>query len=324
MKQKLIFVIFLLFAFPLNSFGEDHQQLVDRVVAVVNKEVITESEFEILFRPIYEQVRRAYQGPDLQKQLEDIRLKLLNQIIEDKLVYQEAQKLGITISDDEVDQEIAAFKQQFPKGVQFEKEMEKAGITMADIEKRFRERLTIEKLHQSLIRGKVVVSPAEVEQYFKEHPQEFAHKEQVKVFCITLRKSEEAVKKGTMDEDAKKKAESLFKDLKRGADFEKLAVKYSQDSHAAQGGFVGFVQRGDMVSSIDQVLFLLPAGSLSDILETEHGYHIFKVVEKQAASKKTFEEARDEIVDKLFRIEAHKHFVEWMDDLKKKSFISIR
>lgn len=324
MKQKFIFLSFLFFIVPLTSFAEDHQQLVDRVVAVVNKEVITQSEFEVLFRPIYEQVRKAYQGPDLQRELEDIRLKLLNQIIEDKLVYQEAQKLGITVSDAELEEEIATFKQQFPKGIEFEKEMEQSGITMADIEKRFRERLAIEKLHHSLIRGKVVVSPAEVEQYFKEHLEEFAQKERAKVFCITLRKGEEAVKKGIMDEGVKKKAESLLNDLKQGADFEKSAKQYSQDTHAAQGGLVGFIEKGDMVNNIDQVLFSLPAGSLSDILETEYGYHIFKVAEKQPAFKKTFEEAKEEIIDKLFRIQAHKQFVEWMDGLKKKSYISIR
>ncbi|OGW86513.1 MAG: hypothetical protein A3C35_08090 [Omnitrophica bacterium RIFCSPHIGHO2_02_FULL_46_11] len=327
MKQKLFLIVFLLSLLPLNLFASEHQQveqLVDRVVAVVNKEIITQSEFDVLFRPFYEQIKKAYQGPNLQGELESIRLKLLNQMIEDKLVYQEAQKLGITVEDVEVDDEIAAFKQQFPKGANFEKEMENSGLTIDDIKKRFRERLSIEKLHQSVIRGRVVVSPPEAEQYFKEHPEEFTQKERVKVFCITIRKNEEAIKKGTMDEAAKKKTESLLKDLKRGADFEKLAMQNSQDTHADQGGYVGFVQRGDMVSNIDQVLFSLPPGSISDVLETEYGYHVFKVIEKQPAFTKTFEQAKDEITEKLFRAQAHQRFIEWMDDLKKKSYISVR
>lgn len=323
MKRKLLFFILSFLIFVPGAFCRD-EQLVDRVAAVVNNEVITQSELDMIFRPIYEQIKKAYQGPDLQHELETVRLKLLNQLIEDRLVYQESQKLGITVSDSEIQDELALFKSQFPNEETFKKEMEKAGISLQEVEKRVRERLAITKLHQFVIRGKVVVSPADVEQYYKDHPAEFSQKERVKVWCITLRKSREAIEKGTTDEATKRKAGKLIAELKRGKDFEKLAKENSQDAHAAQGGFLGFIQKGDMVSGIDQILFSLPPGGFSEVLETEEGYHIFKVGEKQSASHKTFDEAKDEVTDKLFRIKAHERFVGWMEDLKKKSFISIR
>ena len=323
MKQKFLILMLLLLSSASDTFGSD-RQLVDRVAAVVNNEIITQSEFDTIFRPIYDQIQKAYQGPDLSSQLETVRLKLLNQLIEDRLVYQEAQKLGITVSDAEIQEDLSVFKAQFPNPSAFEKEMERSGLNFPDIEKRIRERISIMKLHQSLIRSNVIVSPAEVEQYYKDHPGEFAQKEQVKAWCITLPKNEEAGKKGMTDETSKKKARQLIEQLKRGADFEKLAKEHSQDSHAVQGGFVGFVQRGDMVGSIDKVLFSLPKGSISDVLETEFNYHIFKVDEKHPASNKTFEQAKDEITEKLFRMKAHERFVKWMDELKKKSYISIR
>ena len=323
MKRKFLFLILLFLAFNPNAFCRD-EQLVDRVAAVVNNEVITQSELDVIFRPIYEQIKKAYQGSDLQHELEIVRLKLLNQLIEDRLVYQEAQKLGITVSDSEIQEDLATFKAQFPNEETFKKEMEKAGISLQEVEKRVRERITITKLHQSVIRGKVIVSPAEVEQYYKDHPETFNQKEQVKVWCITFRKSAEAIEKGTTDEATKRKAGKLIAELKQGKDFEKLAKENSQDAHAAQGGFLGFIQKGDMVSSIDQILFTLPSGGFSEVLETEEGYHIFKVGEKQNASHKTFEEAKEEIADRLFRKKAHDRFVSWMDELKKKSFISVR
>ena len=169
-----------------------------------------------------------------------------------------------------------------------------------------------------------MVSPAEVEWYYQEHPDEFKQKDGIKAWCITLRKGEEAIKKGIMDEAVKRKAGTLIAELKQGADFEEVARKHSQDGNASQGGFLGFVERGSMVGSIDQVLFSLPEGSFSDVLETEEAYHIFKVGEKRAASQKTFEEAKDEITGKLFRKKAHERFLEWMEELKGKSYISIR
>ena len=323
MKRKFLFLILLFLIFVPSAFCRE-EQLVDRVVAVVNNEVITQSELDVIFRPIYDQIKKIYKGPDLQRELEMVRLKLLNQLIEDKLVYQEAQKLGITVSDSEIQDELANFKTQFPNEETFKKEMEKAGINLKEMEKRVRERLSITKLHQFVIRGKVIVSPTDIEQYYKDHPQEFNQKERIKVWCITLRKSAEAVEKGTTDEATKRKAGKLIAELKQGKDFEKLAKENSQDAHAAQGGLLDFVQKGDMVNNIDQILFSLPPNGFSDVLETEEGYHIFKVGEKQNASHKTFEQAKDEITDQLFRIKAHERFVSWMEELKKKSFISIR
>ncbi|MBI4000096.1 MAG: SurA N-terminal domain-containing protein [Candidatus Omnitrophica bacterium] len=323
MKPRFLFLIPVLVLLTKIGYSEDHQ-LVDRIAAVVNNEVITQSEFDTIFRPIYEQIKKDYQGPNLQRELEIVRLKLLTQMIEDRLVYQEAEKLGLTVSETEIQEELSAFEKQFQKPETFEEELKKSGITLEDFKKRIRERIAITKFHQSMIRGKVLVSPTEVEEYYKGHPQEFNEKEQIKTWCITLRKSDEAIRKGIMDESVKKKAARLIEKLKRGEDFEKIAREHSEDSHAAEGGLMGFVQRGDMVGTIDQVLFSLSENSFSDILETETGYHIFKVGEKRAASHKTFEEAKDGIYENMFRTKAHKRFVSWMDELKKKSYISIR
>ena len=170
----------------------------------------------------------------------------------------------------------------------------------------------------------MAVAPAEVEQYYKDHPGEFLQKERLKVWAITIRKSEEAIQKGIMDEAAKRKMGGLIAELKRSADFEKMAREHSEDGLAAKGGFVGFVERGEMAENIDQAIFALKEGQFSDILETETAYHLFKVGEKQLASQRSFEEAKDQIYDYLFRLKAHQRFVDWMDDLKKRAYISIR
>ncbi len=323
MKLKFALVALLFLSFCPAALCEN-QQLVDRVAAVVNKEIITQSEVDMLFRPIYEQIKNTYKGPNLQGELETLRLKLLNQLIEDRLVAQEAQKLGIVVSDEELTEEIDQFKKQFPDDAAFKKELEASGISQADIAKRFKERLSIAKLHQGIIRGRVIVSPGEAEQYYKEHPEQFFQKEQIELWGITLRKGDEAIQKGTMDEGVKKKANQLISDLKEGKNFEELAQKYSEDSNAAKKGYMDFVDRGTLVADIDKALFSLPENGVSEVLETEQAYHIFKVGKKRPASSETFEEVKDKVNDMLFRKKAHERFISWMDDLKKKSFISIR
>ncbi len=328
MKQKyflkFLFVIGFLLSFNSLVFSQEQQQLVDRVAAVVNKEIITQSELDMLFRPIYEQIKKTYKGPNLQSELESLRLKLLNQLIEDRLVYQESQKLGIAVSDEELQEEMAQFKKQFPNEETFKKEIEASGVAMSEVEKRFRERIAISKLHQGIIHGRVIVSPGEAEQYYKDHPEEFIQKEQIELWCITLKKGEEAVLKGTMDEGVKRKAGELIAELKGGKNFEELAEKNSEDANAREKGYLGFIGRGSLVSGIDKVLFALPENSISEVLETEEAYHIFKVGKKKPAAQHTFEEMRDQVNDMLFRKKAHERFVSWIDDLKKRSYISIR
>src|SRR3989338_8528114 len=100
MKKIFSFLIAIFCFLPL-AFSEE-KQLVDRVAAIVNQDVITQSELDMLFRPIYEQIVTSHKGPNLEGQIQDLRLKLLNQLIEDRLVSQEAEKLGIVVEDSEL------------------------------------------------------------------------------------------------------------------------------------------------------------------------------------------------------------------------------
>lgn len=325
MKKRILFLSFIFVLFLLHfQATESKKHLVDRVVAVINNDVITQSEFDAIFRPIYEQMQSAYQGPDFDRQIQDVRLKLLNQMIEDRLVYQESKKMGIEVPDAEVNEEMKRFKKQFPDEATFMRGIEEEGIGIKQIEQRLRERIAIQNLHEGYIRAKVVVAPTAVEQYYKEHPNEFDEKEKVEVWIITFVKSEEASEKGTTDEAAKKRAQKTLRELKDGLDFTEAAKRYSEDTHAKEGGYLGFIEKGNLVANIEKIIFALPPGGLTDVLETERAYHIFKVGNKTPAKGKSFEEAKELIYELLYRKKAHERFLEWMEELKKKSFISIR
>jgi peptidyl-prolyl cis-trans isomerase SurA len=314
-----LFLFLLLQAAP--AVGK---QLVDRVIAVVNDEVITQSEFDLIFRPIYEQIRKAYRGSNLEEELQATRLKLLNQLIEDKLVYQEAKKLGVEVLDSEIFEQVENFQSQFPDDETYQAELNRVGLTRGALEEQFRERLTIARLHRQIIHGRVVVSPVEVEKFYKENAEKFVRADQIDVWSITIRKSEEAVQKGITDEVKQGRAAELLAELNGGAEFGELAKQASEDLHAEKGGHVGYIERGNFVQDIDDMLFALEENSHSEVVETERGYHIFKVTGKQPGAALTFEEVKEKIEDQLFRKKAHERFMSWMEKLKKKSYISIR
>ena len=108
------------------------------------------------------------------------------------------------------------------------------------------------------------------------------------------------------------------------ADFSKLAQAHSEDHNANSGGDSGYVSRGELAKSIDEIVFALNQNELSPVIETEIGYHIFKVEEKQGENKKKLDDVRKEINEIIYREKAKKRFEEWIKELKEKAYISIR
>jgi peptidyl-prolyl cis-trans isomerase SurA len=324
LMKKFGFIIILSFIVLPYTLSAQSRQVADRVVAVVNNEVITQSEFDIIFRPLYDQIKESYDGPNRNKEIGEIRIKLLNQMIEDRLVYQEAMNLGIEVSDSDIQEKMVTFKGQFPNEEAFQEELKISGMTEQALEKRFRERVAISRLHQYMIRGKVIVSPSEVEQFYEKHTDEFSEKEQVEVWSITIRKADQAIDKGMTDEEARKKAQGILGKLNASADFEEVAKKNSEDGSAEQGGYVGMIERDHFFENLDEVLFSLPANSISDVIESERGYHIFKVGQKKKRVEKSFDEVREQIENHIYRVKSHERFMEWMKELKEEAYISIR
>lgn len=304
--------------------GWAQKQLLDRVVAVVNEEAVTQSELDLYLRPLYEELRQQYNGDELARQLNTIRLKLLNQIIEDRLVFQEAKARQIQVTEEEIDDRLQEFKKQFPSEEEFEKALAGEGFTRAKLHERYEREIAIRRLHDLEIRSRVVVSPLEVEEYYKAHPSEFAEEEQVRVRSITIRKSPEAAGKGGTDETARAKIDSVEKQIWQGESFEKLAREFSEDSYASEGGAVGWMKRGETLPEIEEAVFGLAPGGISPVLESSVGYHLFKVEEKKAKRVPSLDEVRERIRDLLFRREAQKRFAEWMEDLKRRAYISVR
>ena len=322
LKKKIILLLIVLgLHTPLLSAQE---QLLDRVIAVVNQEVITQSEFDALFFPLRAQLESAYQGPELEAQLRSVQQKLISQLIEDKLVLSEAKKRGVEVTDEEVNEKLDEFKKQFGVEQDFNTALKAQGLDVNSFKARLRDQIAIQKLHYVEVQRKVIVSPVEIKNYFDEHPNEFNEKEKVKVWSIMIPKSDHAVRTGMGDEKARKQAESVLKELKKGKDFSELAKTNSQDTHAKDGGLVGYVTKGDMMESIDSVLFQLPEGAFSEIIETERGYHIFKSGDRLPPKSLSLDEAREAIHNLLFRKKGNARFEAWMEELRRKAYISIR
>ena len=294
-------------------------EVLERIIAVVNDEIVTEQDLQYLMAPVMAQYRTTTTGQAYIEKAKEARKEFLQKVIEDKLILSEAKRRQVIVKDEEVDEMITEVRNKFPNREVFLKAMEDQGLTEKKLWNRFRDQLLMQKLVNYEVRARVSISPGEVSEYYKAHPEQFAQGDRVKLQHILVRSG------GARTEpEAKTFAEALVEQLKSGRPFEDLAKTYSEAAEASEGGQMGWMEKGQLLGSIDEKVFSLNAGELTEPIQSSLGYHIFKVVEKETSSVKPLAEVRSQIQEDLFKTESNTRLEKWISDLRKNAYISIR
>lgn len=302
---------FLMGFFFLQIGYSIHAETIGKIVAIVNDEVVTEEDLEEILQELPE-------GEGLQG--EDLRQKALNRLIEDRLILQKAQELGIFASPEEVEETIRRIKDRFPSQEAFEEALETADLTYKAFVDRHKEQLIIRKVVASEVRSKSRVLPKEVEAYYKANPQEFQGEEAWRLSHIVIRKRTTPHE----DSEAEKLVKNLLKRLRKGEDFETLAREYSEGPHKEKGGDMGFVQRRALKKEIEEAIRHLPLGGISEVISTPNGYSLFRLEDRKKMTLRSFQEVKGEIRDRLLREKIKMRYEEWVSSLKKNAYIHIK
>ena len=295
----------------------------DRIVAIVNDQIVTLSELNNAFEPYQARFEASYQGPDREKARAETKLALLNQMIDNLLMEQESRKTGITVRDEDVTDAIADMqKRRKVTPAEFQKALEREGITPDAYRRDIRDQLMRMKLIRRDIKSRVAVTDEEIGEYYTKHREEYEGKESVRIrqILLLLPKGEDHAAKEKLRADA----EAIHKRLINGEPFEQLSAKYSQGPEAASGGDVGYIEKGMIHSEVEDAAFSLPLYQISDVIESSIGLHVIQVVDHRGAGLKAIEGVREEIREKIDREKMEKKYGEWLDELRKKSHIEIR
>lgn len=317
------FILALILAFLAPSMVHADSQVLDQVAAVVNDEIITQSEMDVFLRPIYEDYKKQYSGEELAQKMFEARQKLLSQLVEDRLVYQEAKNQKIEVDEAMIDRDMEEFKKRFKSETEMEDMLSREGMNLKEMRERMKRQAMIRQIQDREIRARVVVSPAEVETFYNEHPEEFSGTEKIKVRSFTIKKDETAREKGLKDEASRNRIEEIRKKILSGESFGELAKQFSQDTNAAQEGLGDWMEHGSMIPIIDEVIFNLKKGEISKVVESPMGYHLFRIEEKQEKYHKTLAESREQIFGILYQKKSQERFQEWLKDLKRNAYISL-
>ncbi|MBI4437229.1 MAG: peptidylprolyl isomerase [Candidatus Omnitrophica bacterium] len=281
---------------------------VGKIVAIVNDEVITQQEVD-------EAVLTLPPGDSLQGELR--RQKVLNRLIEDKLILQKAKQGGVLISPGELEEVIKKVKNRFSSEEAFEKTLLDSNLSYKEFEKQHEKQLLIKKMVTAEVRAKSTVSPREMEEYYKAHGDEFQSPEAWRLSNILIRKGSSL----RTDEAARQLAKNLLKRIRKGEDFAALVRGYSEGPRREEGGELGFVERGKLLKEIEASLLPLRPGEVSYVIETPVGYHLFRIEEKRKGKKQDYKEVKGKIRDFLLQEKIKKRYGEWISQLKKEAYI---
>jgi parvulin-like peptidyl-prolyl isomerase len=300
-----------------------HAEITDRIIAIVNGDVITLTELNTAYEPYRKKIEESYRGPDKEKVIADSRLMMLNKMIENILIDQEAKKTGLIVKDEEVMETINTMLARRKYTMEdLLNNLAKDNITFEAHKKDVKEHLLRMKLVRYELKSKIMITEEEIGEYYRQNRENYEGKEAVRLKQILLiipRGADEKVKTTLRAE-----ADAILARLNKGESFDVIASQYSQGPAAAASGDIGFVEKGSMQPVVDSAAFSLKKDEVSGVIESSIGFHIIKVIDKRGAGIKPIESVREEIKAKIEEDKWDKKYLEWVKELRKKSVIEIK
>ena len=293
--------------------------MVDGIAAVVNGDVITYSQVRQLSAPREKLLRSQLTGKELEKKLIELRELALKDLIDRRLVIQAFKKESYQIPDHIVDDRVHQIIRESFGGDRntFIKTLEAENYTLGEFKEKELERIMVGAMRSHNVKTNSIVSPTKIEDYYRKHHEEFTSKEQIKLRMIMI-----PGQKDTASAPAQKAlAEEVLGKLAGGAEFDRTAQVYSEDSTRDNGGDWGWIERNTLAASLEKFAFNMPVGRISNIIDYAGNYYIIKVEDKRGGTTRSLAEARDDIEKRLLQEEAQGIQERWIAGLRAKAYI---
>jgi peptidyl-prolyl cis-trans isomerase SurA len=308
MKTTFCIAFFVLsLVMPALCAGE----VMDRIIAIVNDDIITLKEAEKHVR-----VEKEGRFVSINEYLTNLRLQeKIDVLIDDVLIRQQAKKFKIDVSDKEVEGIIDNIKKQYLiDDAELKEKLKEDNISYDDFIAGLRSNVVKGRLLARVISPEVNVTEKDLRQYYDKHKDEFVDEEYrlQQVFVSGQR-------------DGQKRVTEAYNLLQEGKSFESVAKDYSDDTKSASaGGDIGYVKKVDLIPQLRAAVVFLTPGVYSSIITTPYGFHILKLVEKKKGETLTFEMARDSIHEKIVQAESEKRYKDYVGKLRKGSYIEVK
>lgn len=273
-------------------------------MAIVNKDVITERDLNDFLNFMRVDLRSEYTPEQLEGKIQAMKPDLLERLIEDKLILQEAKKSGMNVEETRVKAKIGQIKKRYNSDSDFQDALRLQGLVQADVEAKIRDQFLMYNIIEFKIKNKIIVSPAEVTAFYEEHYLEFKSEEQ-RSFEIA-----------NIEDEAR--AKDICNYWKQNTDLQELSTKYSFSVNKFTA-----VKSGQLRKEIEDVVFGLKADEVSEPVKIGDLYYIFRLNSIIPSRRQNLVEVRDSVYSHLFDTKMQEEMGKWLEVLKKQSYLKI-
>ena len=317
LKAEYLLLLLVCIASPLLFFSCDSdsrkQSAIipeEETIAVINNKKITLAEFQARLYAFLQYYRDLITTEG--KQLEEIKSIVINQLIDEELINQEASRKGIQVPEEELESIIAESMPSYSKA-NFESYVKNSGLTEEVWQTEFRQHLVQKKLIQEEVIDNIPITKREIKSYYNDNSSEFIIPQALRVRNITLSTEEEA--------------NAILSQLLRGKNFKELIRHHSISPDKVLDGDLGFVGRGDLPEEMENAIFGKKFNTFepryTDVIRSQDGYHILKLESYRPERKESLENARLKIKQILVEQKWDQYYTQWIDKLRSEATISI-
>lgn len=297
--------------------------VVDRIVAVVNEDVITLYDIETLMRPLSQNIKAQRLPPEREMQaVAKLRDEMLSNLIDTKLTEQEVKRYNITVTEEEVENYIRQLKQRrSTTDEQLRALLAEQGMTLEDYRKEIKLQLQRTKLVNREVRSKVVITEADIKAYYEKNKAKYGGGTRYHLWNLFVKLPSQASPADR--EAAQDLLAEVLAELRRGRSFPEIVRLTTERASALQGSDLGLFRVEELTPQLREVVRGLKPGQFSAVIESDFGYQIVYIQEIQETASKPLAQVEAEIQDILFRERVDDRFSSWLSDLRKRSHIKI-
>ncbi len=294
------------------------QEIVEEIVAIVNDDVITLSEYKREHDGMSQVLRAQVSGEEFDRQYERMKKELLNTMVTNMLLLQEARKKGFDVKE-QVRLQIENIKKE--SSINSDEELRRAlqqqGLVYEEWIRAMEERSLRDNVIFAEVRRNIVLDDSEIVNYYKLHPEELTEPMEYKLRAIYISPE------GKSEEEVEAKKREIDEKMQAGEKLADLAGQYSEGPGKESQGDLGSFKQGQLEKTLEQAVEKLKVGEMTSWLNVRNGWFLLQLDEKKESRLKSFEEARKEIEEKLFNQKSQKGLEKYLKELEEKSFIKI-
>jgi peptidyl-prolyl cis-trans isomerase SurA len=301
------------------SVRAQESEVVDRIVAVVNGDIVTLYELNRAFKP-YEANIKALRYPEEKERqtLFQVRSDLLNQLIDSQLADQQVKRYQISVTQKEIDTAVERLKEARSfTDEQLREGLAAQGLTMEEYRKEIESQILRTKLVNREVKSKIVITQEDIKAYYEQHREKYAGDRKYYLWNIFTKAA------GSEKDAALKEIRDVETSLKQGAAFETLVKQLNESGSPAKGTDLGLYRRDELSAQLQKVVENMKAGEYSQVLDTNFGYQIIYVQKIEETPPKPLEELEADIKQILYNEYVDNRYQEWLEELRARSYIRI-